>query len=162
MPIANGNVCQADLCERVKPCRMLTQSEAERIIGQPARLIKDGSEIKDGRRQCLCAYTGVSKDKASGQVSYLFFSVEQNEVNPSVEQSRQMIETTKEDNAHDASILDLTGTGDEAFLLSSGPDNYFIMARKGSVIMRLQVKNAVGSKTSEELKAFAEKVSKQL
>ena len=36
-------------------------------------------------RQCVCAYAGVSKDKASGQDSYLFFSVEQNELNPSVE-----------------------------------------------------------------------------
>src|SRR5215208_5400482 len=127
------------------------------MLGQPVWLIHDTSELKGDRRQCVCAYTGVSKDKASGQDSYLFFSVEQKEVSPSVEQARQMIETTKEDNAHDTDIQDLTGMGDEAFLLSNDSNNHFIMVRKGAIIMRLQIKNAPGKNSLDELKAFAEK-----
>jgi hypothetical protein len=73
-----------------------------------------------------------------------------------------MIETTKADNAYDSSIFDLTGMGDEAFLLSNDSYNHFIMVRKGTIIMRLQMKNASGKKSLDDLKTFAEKVPKQL
>ena len=73
-----------------------------------------------------------------------------------------MIETTKADNAHDSSVFDLTGMGDEAFLLSNDSYNHFIMVRKGTIIMRLQMKNESGKKFVDEVKSFAEKVSKQL
>src|SRR4051794_4849442 len=91
MPVAEGNDNQAGVCDRLKPCQILVQSDAERMLGQPVRLIQDSSELKDDRRQCRCAYTGVSKDKASGKDSYLFFSVEEKEGKPSVEQARQLI-----------------------------------------------------------------------
>src|ERR1051325_6652211 len=79
MPVAEGNFSQAGLCERLKPCQLLVQSAAERMLGQPVRLIHDTSELRGARRQCACGYTGVSKDKASGQDAYLFFSVEEKE-----------------------------------------------------------------------------------
>jgi hypothetical protein len=70
--------------------------------------------------------------------------------------------STKEANAHDASILDLNGVGHEAFVLSNGDDSHFLMARKGVIIMRLQIKRAAGTRSLDELKAFAAKVSKQI
>jgi len=118
--------------------------------------------MKGDVRQCLCAYTGLSKDKPAGQDTYLFFSVEQREEKPSVEQARQVLKSTKEENAFDSSIFDLDGTGDEAFLLSNDPYYGLIMARKGAIIMRLQMKHATDKKSLEELKIFAAKVSKQL
>jgi hypothetical protein len=162
MAAAEGYGGQGGVCERLKPCQILVQSDAERILGQPARLTQDTSELKGDVRQCLCAYTGVSKDKASGQDVYLFFSLEQKEVKPSAEQARQVLKSTKEENEHDISILDLNGIGDEAFLLSTEASSHFIMARKGSIVMRLQVKKAAEKSSLAELKAFAERVSKQL
>lgn len=161
-PLAEATSRQVGLCEKLKPCQLLVQSDAERILGQPVHLTQDTSVLKGGVRQCLCAYTGVSKDKASGQDVYLFFSLEQREEKPSAEQAHQVLESTKEENAHDLSILDLTGIGEEAFLLSNDADSHLIMGRKGAIIMRLQVKKAAGKRSIDELKTFAEKVFKQL
>jgi hypothetical protein len=161
-PSAAGPGGRPGVCDKMKPCQLLSQSDAEKVLGQSARLTQDTSELRGDVRQCLCAYKGASIDKASGQDSLLFFSLEENEANPSTEQASQVLTSTKEANAHDSSIWDLKGVGDEAFLLSNDSASHLIMARRAAIIMRLQVKRAAGTKSLEELKAFAEKVFKHL
>jgi hypothetical protein len=160
IPAAEGNGGQTGFCEKIKPCQLLAQSDAEKILGQPVRLTQDTSVLKGDVRQCICAYTGVNKDTATGQDRVLYFSLEQKEGSPSAEQAHQLLVSTKEANAHDAEIADLTGVGEEAFLLSNDLNSHLIMARKGAIIMRLQVKRAAGEKSADTIKAFAEKASK--
>jgi hypothetical protein len=161
MPMASGKSGErSGFCDKVKPCQILAQSDAERVLGQSARLTQDISALKGDVRQCLCAYTGVSTENAGGQNGVLFFSLEQKEASPSAEQASRVLVSTKEANAHDTAILDLKGIGDEAFLLSNDSSSHLIMARRGAIIMRLQVKRAAGTKSLEELKAFAERASK--
>ncbi len=162
MTVAAGPGRSAGVCQRLKPCQLLGQSTAEGILGQSARLTQETSEMRGDVRQCMCAYKGVSPDKETGQDSALFFSLEERDSNPSAEQASQVLASTKDANALDHSILDLKGVGDEAFLLSNDSNSHLIMARRGTIILRLQVKRAVGTRSSEELKAFAKKVSKLL
>jgi hypothetical protein len=157
---AKGN--QANLCEKLKPCQLLTQAHAEKIIGQPVRLTGDNSERRGDIRQCSCIYTGVAKDPVSGQDVNLYFSFEQKESSPSAEQAHQVMASTKSENAHDTIIKDLSGIGDEAFRLGEESNVHFIMARKGAVIIRLQVKQATEKSSLEELKSFAGKVANRL
>ena len=159
---AAGKKGRSGVCDKMKPCQLLAQSDAERMLGKSVRLTQDTSQLKGDVRQCLCAYTGVSKDQATGQDSLLFFSLEEKETNPSAEQASQVIVSTKDANAHDTEIWDLKGVGDEAFLLSNDSSSHLIMARKGAIIMRLQIKRAAGTKSLEEIRAFAEKISKLL
>ena len=149
-------------CDKIKPCQLLTKSDAEKILGQPARLTQDVSQLKGDVRQCMCAYSGASTDQSTGQGSVLFFALEEKEANASAEQAEQVLVSTKEANEHDTEVLDLKGIGDEAFLLSNDSNSHLIMARKGAIIMRLQVKRAAGPKSQENIKAFAEGVFKRL
>jgi hypothetical protein len=159
---AQGSASRSGVCDKLKPCQILAQSDAERILGMPARQIQDTSEHKGDVRQCMCAYLGASKDKASGQDVYLFFALEQDETKPSAEQARQVLETTKQDNAHDLDIQELKGIGDEAIMFSNDDYSHFIMARRGAIIARFQVKKSANKNSLDELKTFAEKVFKQL
>jgi|SRR5215813_1774143 len=162
MSVTAGSDNQTHVCDRVKPSQLLTQAIAERMLGQSVRLTPDTNTMKGDVRQCMCAYFGVSKDKATGQDSVIYFSLEEKEKRPSPEEARQVLVSTKEANAHDTEVLDLGGIGDEAFLLGNDPNSHLIMARKGGIIMRLQVKKAVGTTSLEESKAFAAKVFKGL
>src|SRR5204862_1518453 len=45
---------KADLCNKLKPCELLTQADAERILGQSVRLIGERSESRGEIRQCSC------------------------------------------------------------------------------------------------------------
>lgn len=159
---AQDSISQTGLCVSQKPCQILGQSVAEKILGQPARLINDRSELKGDIRQCICSYTCVSKDSASGKDINLYFVIEQKESNPSAEQARQVMETTKNENSHDTVIKDLSGIGDEAFQLGDDPNVHFIMARKGAIVIRLQIKQATEKTSFEELKSFAREVAKRL
>jgi len=160
--MAEGLAGQTRVCDKVKPSQVLTQSIAERILGQPTRLTPDTTTMRGNVRQCMCAYFGVSKDKETGQDSVIYFSLEEKETTPSPEEAHQVIVSTREANVHDNEIPDLSGIGDEAFLLSNDPYSHLIMARKGGVIMRLQVKKAIGTNSLVESKAFAAKVFNQL
>lgn len=153
-PAAEGYSDQADWCERLNPCQMLGTAQAERILGQSARLSRQISELRGDARQCGCAYTGLSTNNTGGQESVLYFVVERREGNMSAGRAQQIMQSTKDDNAHDLSVVELQGTGDEAFLLSAESSSCLLMARKGGVIIRLQVKHS--EKLSiEALKAFA-------
>lgn len=149
-------------CARQKPCQILVQSVAEKILGQPARLVNDSSELRGDIRQCICFYTALSKDPVSGQDINLFFALEQKESNPSVKQAHGVMESTRNENSHDTAIIDLSGIGDEAYLLGDGPNVHFIMARKGATVIRLQIKQATEKTSLEELKAFAREVTLRL
>ena len=153
---------KADLCNKLKPCELLTQADAERILGQSVRLIGERSESRGEVRQCICMYTGIVKDPVSGQDINLYFSFEQKESSPSAEQAQQVMASTKSENAHDAIIKSLSAIGDEAFRLGEESNIHFIMARKGGVIIRLQIKQATEKTSFEELKSFASKVAKRL
>jgi hypothetical protein len=157
-----GNDSQAGLCEKLKPCQLLTQAAAEKILGQSVRLIADRSGLKGDVRQCACAYTAVTKDPASGQDINLYFVLEQQENHPSAEQARRVMDSTRSDNAHDAVIRDLSGIGDQAFLFGEESNVHFIMARKGAIVIRLQIKQATEKTSLEELKAFAREIAKRL
>src|SRR5262250_2914213 len=65
-------------CEKMKPCNLLVQSDAEKLLGQPARLTKNTSELRGDVQQCQCAYIGLSRDQDTEQDCALYFSVEQN------------------------------------------------------------------------------------
>jgi hypothetical protein len=156
-----GNT-QAGICDKLKPCQFLTQAEAEKLLGQAARLTQNTSVLKGNVRQCHCAYTSLANDQVGGQDLMLFFSLEQRESNPSAEAAQQVMESTRNDNAHDQEIINLAGIGDEAFLLGELSNRHLIMARKGAVIMRLQVTRATSKSSLEDLKAFAQKVTGQL
>jgi hypothetical protein len=161
-PKTAGNATQANFCDRVKPCQLLVQDEAEKILGQAVRLTENRSDLKGNVRQCVCAYGSLTNDQTGGQDLKLFFSLEQQESNPSAEQARQLMESTKSDNAHDLVITNISDIGDEAFLLGDLPNRHFIMARKGAVIMRLQVTRTTNRTSLEALKTFAQRVTRQL
>jgi hypothetical protein len=148
--------------EPLKSCHILTAADAERILGQPVRLTRDDAGLEGEKRRCWLTYTGVSKDGATGEDCNLNFLLEQNEKNPSTEQARQVLASTRASNSHDQVITGLPGIGDEAFLFGDIPSVYFIMARKGPVVIRLQIKQATATVSLPELKAFAAKVARQL
>jgi hypothetical protein len=157
-----GKENQANLCAKQKPCELLTQTDAEKILGQAVRLSGENSERKGEVRQCSCIYTSVAKDPSSGQDINLYFSFEQKEGSASTEQAQRVMASTKSENAHDSVITDLSEIGDEAFRLGEEANVHFIMARKGAVVIRLQIKQATEKTSLEELKSFAGKVAKRL
>src|SRR5687768_17582263 len=100
-----ANVVKTHFAAKPKPCKFLTPSDAEKILGQPVRLIENISKVEGNVSKSNCVYRGISKDKVSGQAINLYFSLEQKEQNPTIEQARQVFESTyKKINEPDISV----------------------------------------------------------
>ena len=158
-----ANAFETHFVAKPKPCKFLSYGDAEKILGQSVRLTENISKIEGDVRKSDCVYTGVSKDKVSGKDVNLYFSLEQKEQNPTVEQARQVFESTyRKINEPELSVEVLSGVGDEAFSISNPLNFHFIMARKGEIIFRIKLNKATEKTSLEELKAFAKKFAEQL
>ena len=162
VPAMAGGSHQTEPGNPLKACQLLTAAEAEKILGQAVKLTHDKAGVEGDLRICRFGYISLAKDPASGQQTQMFVSLEQKVNNPSAEQARQVLETVRVENTHDLDLTMIQGVGEEAFLLSDRPSLYLFMARKGGIIMRLQIRSATEKTSVENLKAFAEKVAKQL
>jgi len=154
--------CQTKgLNEKVKPCKYLSFSEAEKILGQPVELVTNSWTFTADKTRFDCTYRAIEKDKASGKDINLYFTSEQQ--NSTVEQAHEIFESTyRKINEPDIFVGKLTGIGDEAFLISNPPSFHFMMVRKGKNILRVKLNKAGEGTSLEELKAFAKKVVEQL
>lgn len=158
-----ANVFETHFAAKPKPCKFLSDADAEKILGQPVRLIGNISKVEDDVRKSDCVYTGVSKDKVSGKDVNLYFSLEQQEQNHAVEQTRQEFASTYgKINEPNLSVEVLSGIGDEAFSISNPSNFHFIMVRKGEIILRIKLNKATEKTSLEELKVFAKKFAEQL
>jgi hypothetical protein len=158
-----ANAVKTTFAAQLKPCRLLSAGEAEKILGQPVRLMENISKVEGEVHKSNCVYTGVSKDKVSGKDVNLSFSLEQKEQNPTVEQARQVFKSTYgKVNEPELSVQVLSGIGDEAFSISNPSKFHFIMVRKGEIIFRIKLNKANENTSLEELKAFAKKFAEQL
>lgn len=148
---------------KLKPCKFLTYAEAEKILGQPVRLIENVSKIEGDVRKSNCVYSGISKDKASGKDINLYFSMEQKAQNPTIEETRQIFESAYgKVNEPELSVQVLSEIGDESFVISNPGYFHFIMVRKGAIIFRIKLNKAAENTSLAELKTFAKKFAEQL
>jgi hypothetical protein len=155
---ATGRQKPAD--EKTKPCKFLSFADAEKILGQPVELVTDSWHFAGGKSRFDCTYRGVEKDKVSGQGINLFFSSEQQ--NPTAEQAHEAFEAAyRKINEPEMFVGQLSGIGDEAFLLSNPPHFHFMMVRKGAIIFRIKLNKASRGTSLEELKTVMKKIAEQ-
>ncbi len=158
-----ANVVETQFAANPEPCKFLTPSDAEKIIGQPVGLIENHSKIEGDVHKFECTYRGISKDKVSGKDINLYFSLERQEQNPTVERARQEFESTYRKIDEPLLLVQrLSEIGDEAFVISNPPNFHFIMVRKGAMIFRMKLNKAPEKTSFEELKAFAKKFADEL
>ena len=158
-----ANVVNTQFAAKPEPCKFLTPSDAEKILGQPVRLIESISEIEGNVRKTACVYTGISKERAGGKEVNLYFSLEMKEENRTVEEARQIFNSTyTKINEPSLSVEVLNGIGDEAFSISNPGNFHFIMVRKGENIFRIKLNKATENTLLGELKAFAKKFAEQI
>jgi hypothetical protein len=145
--------------ENLDNCQKMTQSEAEKILGQAARMVESKVETKDGSQILNCKYTALSKDEASGREISLYFRFEESSTS---EQAKQIYQKIWQSNKNHQGIEVLNGLGDEAYFHSDSPNFHFILIRKGKFTVRLKVNKAVKTTSPDEVKAFAKKVAGEI
>lgn len=133
----------SDTGSSIYPQNLLTVSEAEKILGEPALLKDSSTTIKDDVITYSCSYTALSSDKKTGKTGNLYFMVEEYKQMASAKEIYASIKKSNEDHEGIKIINDM---GDEAYFHSS--ENFlFIIVRKGTKMLRMKV-NRVTNNTS--------------
>ena len=149
--------------EKAAPCKYLSFSEAEKILGAKVALITNSWTFTADKTRFDCTYRAVEKDKVSGKDINLYFSMERKDQNPTIGQAHEVFESAyRKINEPEISVGKLSGIGDEAFFISNPPNFHFMMVRKGENIFRFKMNKAAEKTSLVELKAFAKKVAEQI
>lgn len=137
---------------------LFTHFDAERIMGQSSRMTESHTTITKASKTYQAAYTGLSKDEATGKIGKIYYMIEQFPDEMSAHYSYLGIMRANEKNG----IKKIDHLGKEAYFHTDNQNFSFIMVRKGNVTYRIKV-NQTTSKTSvtalnEVAKRIADKI----
>ena len=139
----------------IRPCNLLTLSDAEKIMGQQARLIDSSSTIKNNVSVYNCGYTGISEDEKTGKIGKLYFVFWQYDQISSAEKAYTSIKIGNEING----IKVLNDLGDEAYYHSDGVNFYFIIVRKGKKVFDIKVNKITSTTSLDEFNLVAKNIT---
>lgn len=125
--------------------KLLTLSDAEKIMGEPATLTCNTFLKKSDTLEYKCYYTAVSQDTVTDKTGKLYFMYEEY---AGVAGAQNAYATIYQANQGHAGVEIIHGLGDEAYYHSDLTGFYFLMVRKGENIFRLKL-NKVTSNSSE-------------
>lgn len=148
-----------DFMKHIVPAVIFTLSDAEKILGEPAKLT-DSVSATTGQwiYQFNSTYTANSADTKSGKRGNVYFMFEEYHGLVSAKESYSSIKKSNEDHG----IETLTGYGDEAYFHTDNENFCFILVRKRNLMFRLKV-NKLTSKTSiEEFKSISKRIANDL
>lgn len=126
-----------------KPHALFKQVDAEKILGEPARLTDSSTSTVADTVIFQSSYTAVATDKKSGKTGNVYFIYEQYSDASTAHYLLDYYKIANEKNG----AKNISNIGDEAWFHTDGQNFYFIMARKGNKLMRMKV-NKVTSNTS--------------
>lgn len=131
--------------------KCLSQSEAEKILGQPALLKERTSGTKEGRSEYKCAYMATAPDPKTNVTGNIYYVLE--EYNTTVAAASAYMNIVQA-NRHIPGQTTLKGIGDEAYLHTDDKNFAMIICRKGNKMLRIKINKLTSMTSQEELLRF--------
>jgi hypothetical protein len=129
--------------EIVKPADLFSLSEAEKIFGESAHLKDSSTKTNNKGLIYQCEYKSNTKDTANRSIYFMFENYKE------VSAAKQAYSFIRSANENHEGIKVLKNVGDEAYFHSDYEGFYFILARKGTKMMRMKV-NKITRNTSQQ------------
>jgi hypothetical protein len=138
------------------PYTCLIQSDAERILGQPAQptersSVQEGSIVKH-----KCIYRATSPDPKTGRPSNLYYILELYSDAASAHKAYTGMLTA---NTRMPAQSTIDNMGDEAWLHSDGENFHLLMFRKGNKMVRIKINKVTPATSLDELQNVFQKIS---
>jgi hypothetical protein len=130
--------------ETAKSDSCLAQNDAEKILGQTAKLTESSSENKNGVTKFRCTYTANIIDLKTNKKSNLYYLLEKYK---NVTSSQKAYSDIFVQNENMPGLKKISKIGDQAFLHTDNENFLMIISMKNNKILRLKV-NKLTSKTS--------------
>ena len=136
--------------------KILTLSDEEKIMGEPASLTCNMFAQKGDTLEYKCDYTARSKDPVTGKSGKLYFM---DEVYANAAAAHDAYAFFYKSNSTHAGFEPVRGLGDEAYYHSDGKNFYFYLVRKGNRMFRMKLNKVTSHSSEEEFKKVGRLVS---
>lgn len=140
------------------PGDLLTQRDAERILGEPAYLQDSSTNREEYVVRYQCAFKAKAEDEQSKKTGALYFLIEHYDHDSLAHGRYAFIKIANENHG----IKTLQAVGDEAYFHSDYQNFYFIMARKGNKVFNMKVNKITSHTSLKEFKAVARKIVRSI
>lgn len=137
---------------------IFSQADAEKIMGEPARLSDSATQTIQDTTIFQSTYTAVTTDKKSGKTGTIYFMYEQYKEASTAHNLLAYYQKANEKNG----AKTVAGMGDEAWYHTDGQNFYFIMARKGNKMIRLKVNKVTANTSADAFNAVAKEVVERM
>ena len=114
----------------------LSQADAEKIIGQPSKLMESESETKNGILKFRCTYTARDTDSKTGKKGNIFYSAKEY---PSANAAHDSLASIIMSNRNMPGWKNVTGIGDEAIVHTDKTNFQLVIVRKGNKMVLMKV-----------------------
>ena len=129
--------------------KLLTLSDAERIMGEPVKLTCNSFMKKIDTLEYACDYTALSEDRITRKTGKLYFIYE---IYAGVAAAHNAYLSIYQANRMHPGVEIVPGLGDEAYYHSDGTNFYFFLVRKNEKMIRLKSNKTTSHSSPEEFK----------
>ena len=147
------------LINYAQTCSLISQQEAEKILGRPAHLSAHTTETRDHILQHRCTYTANDQETDRERQSNLYYMLEEYENSSDAEKSFKNLLSK---NAGMQGLSALKGFGDEAIIQTDNDHFQLIIVRKSAKMIRLKVNKVTKTTSLDELKRVTKKITGEL
>ncbi|MCJ7935531.1 MAG: hypothetical protein MUW56_18385 [Chryseobacterium sp.] len=145
--------------ETAKSGFCLAQADAEKILGQTAKLTESSSENKNGVTKFRCTYTANTIDPKTSKTGNLYYLLEEFE---NVDSSQKAYSDILGQNENMPGLKKLNEIGDQAFLHTDDENFLMIISRKDNKILRLKVNKLTSMTSLNELQNISKTITATL
>ncbi len=142
--------------EDASPYTCLIQSDAEKILGQPAHLTESYSKKEDNIDKHRCIYQVIALDTEPTRPSNLYYVLELYSDAASAHKAYTGILSA---NVRMPGQSTIDNMGDEAWLHSDGENFHLLLFRKGNKIVRIKINKVTATTSLDELQNVGRKIS---
>jgi hypothetical protein len=137
------------------PGQCLSQAEAEKILGQPAKLAENTFQDKNAIKQSKCTYTANAKDSKTGRSVNLYYMREEY---PNENASHQAYAMMIAQNRNMSGLRKIDGIGSEAFIHTDNENFILLISRKGNTMIRLKVNKLTSTTSVDGIRDVAKEI----
>lgn len=141
------------------PRGCVSGADAEKILGEAARLAESSSEGRDGVERGKCTFTAVGGDSKSDRAGTLYYLFERYRA---VKAAQEAYAAIVKSNKSMPGLRKIDGLGDEAFFHSDEANFVMIIFRKGDKMVRLKVNKMTATTSVIELERVSARIASRL
>jgi|SRR5688572_25002438 len=145
-----------DVQEGARPAELLSQSDAESILGEPCRLADSLSQSGAGVHTYRCSFAAHSAQ--AERTGNLYFLYERYDKPALAQKKYSATRSANEENG----IIVLEDVGDEAYFHSDNENFCFIMVRKGNTVINMKVSKITPTMSLDDFHRVARKITAAL